>query len=111
MAKTQSIEPVQPGNNEAQHKTGSLSPQAAELIAERANGLPIWIRSPKNGTEFYAGLSRAKLYELAGEGKIRSCSIRKPGQVKGTRLFNLKSILDFIEQVEKDASANGENSN
>lgn len=106
MTETKSIDTIRPGRNDAQRKTVSLSPQAAELIAERANGLPIWIRSPKNGNEFYTGLSRAKLYELAGAGKIRSHSIRKPGQVKGTRLFNLKSILDFIEQGEKAASTN-----
>ena len=78
--------------------SGSLSPTASELLQERgAGGRPVWIRAPKIGNEFYSGLSRSKLYELAGEGDIRSVSIRKPGQVKGTRLFNLQSILDFIE--------------
>jgi hypothetical protein len=79
----------------------SLSPAASELLHDRGgNGLPVWIRSPKTGTEFYSGFSRAKLYELAAEGKIESRSIRKPGQVKGTRLFKLQSILDFIEGCE-----------
>jgi hypothetical protein len=62
-----------------------------------AANLPVWIRSPKTGTEFYTGLSRAKLYELAGAGKIKSASIREPGQIKGTRLFLLPSIFAFIE--------------
>jgi hypothetical protein len=73
-----------------------LAPQARELLQDRAGNLPVWIRSPKTGTEFYSGLSRAKLYELAGAGKIRSVSIREAGQVKGTRLFLLQSVLDFI---------------
>jgi len=74
--------------------------KAKELLGDQSNGRPIWIRSPKQGVEFYSGLSRSKLYELAGKGCIRSVSIREPGQVKGTRLFNLQSILDFIAQCE-----------
>jgi hypothetical protein len=66
--------------------------------------MPCWVRSPKIGAEYYSGFSRAKLYELAGAGKIRSVSIRSPGQVKGTRLFNLASILDFIDKCEQGAA-------
>jgi hypothetical protein len=54
--------------------------------------------------DFYSGFSRAKLYELAGTGAIRSVSIRQPGQIKGTRLFNLASILAFIEKCEQGAA-------
>lgn len=71
-----------------------------ELLAERQDSLPVWIRSPKRGTEHFSGLSRAKLYELAASRKIRSVSLRSPGQVKGTRLFLLSSIFEFIEKCE-----------
>jgi hypothetical protein len=74
-----------------------LSPGAAELLSDRDGLLPVWVRSPKTGSEHYTGFSRSKLYELAAKGKIKSRSIREPGQIKGTRLFNLRSILDFIE--------------
>jgi hypothetical protein len=74
--------------------------KARELLGDQSNGRPIWIRSPKQGVEFFSGFSRSKLYSLAGKGVIRSVSIREPGQVKGTRLFNLQSILDFIAQCE-----------
>jgi len=74
------------------------------LLAERDKGLPVWIRSPKSGTEHFTGFSRAKLYALAGEGSIRSTSIREPGQIRGTRLFNLASILAFIEGNEAAAA-------
>jgi hypothetical protein len=60
----------------------------------------VWIRAPKSGPEYFSGFGRSKLYELDAKGKIRSTSIREPGQVKGTRLFNLQSILDFIESCE-----------
>lgn len=81
-----------------------LSVTAAELMAERQGQLPIWVRSPRQGVEFYTGFSRSYLYALAGEGKCRSVSIRSPGQIKGVRLFHLGSLLDFIANAE--ASAN-----
>jgi hypothetical protein len=71
-----------------------------ELLADHHAGLPVWIRAPKKGPEFFTGLSRSKLYELDSKRLIRSASIREPGQVKGTRLFNLASILAFIEEHE-----------
>ena len=85
-----------------------LSPQVAELLIERDGLLPVWIRSPKGGPEHYTGFTRSKLYQLAGEGHIRSVSIREPGQVKGVRLFHLSSILDFIARCEAEAEAQAE---
>lgn len=75
----------------------------AELLSERQNTLPVWIRAPKSGVEYYTGLSRAKLYEWKAKGYIRSVSIREPGQIKGTRLFHLASIFAAIEKCEADA--------
>lgn len=83
----------------------ALSPRVSQLLQDREATLPIWIRSPKIGPEHYSGFSRAKLYDLAQHGKIRSVSIREPGQIKGTRLFNLPSILRYIELVESRAAA------
>ncbi len=80
-----------------------LEDRLAALLAERDKGLPVWVRSPKSGPEHYSGFSRAKLYALAGEGSIRSTSIREPGQLKGTRLFHLGSILALIEKSEAAA--------
>jgi len=85
---------------QAQPTTRPVSAMARELLQDQSNGFPIWIRPPKHGVEFYTGFSRAKLYEGAGKGYFRSVSIREPGQVKGTRLFNLQSILDFITKCE-----------
>ena len=85
-------------------KTRPMPAKARELLNDQANGLPVWIRSPKTGPEHYTGFSRAKLYEGAGKGHFRSVSIREPGQVKGTRLFHLQSILDFIARCEQQAT-------
>lgn len=92
--------------NQAQQTKTRLAPPARELLQDQANGLPVWIRSPKIGVDFYTGFSRAKLYEGAGKGHFRSVSIREPGQVKGTRLFNLQSILDFIAKCEQQGQVN-----
>jgi hypothetical protein len=82
-----------------------LSARASELLSDRDGLLPVWVRSPKTGSEHYTGFSRSKLYELAAKGKISSRSIREPGQIKGTRLFNLRSILDFIESCGNENQA------
>lgn len=92
---------------QVQRKSAPIG-RAQSLLSEAHNGLPVWVRAPRtNSVESYSGLSRAKLYELATEGHIRSVSIRKPGQIKGTRLFNLGSILGFIEKQEKEFALSG----
>jgi hypothetical protein len=73
-----------------------------ELLGDRERKLPVWIRAPKGGPEYWTGFGRSKLYELYALGKIESRSIREPGQIKGTRLFNLQSILDYIESCNTE---------
>jgi len=87
----------------------TLASTAAELQAERTGNLPVWVRPPTKGHEHFSGFSRSKLYELATDRLIRSTSIRKPGQTKGTRLFHLGSVLDYIAACEQcDAEGKAE---
>lgn len=79
----------------------TISPSIENRLAEHHHGMPVWIRAPKSGHEYYTGLSRAKLYELAGRGVIRSFSLRDPGSIKGARFFHLQSVLDYLERAEK----------
>ena len=81
----------------------SAQSRAAQFISDREGNLPVWVRAPKFGHEFYSGCSRPKLYEWAAKGFIRSVSIREPGRIKGVRLFHLASILAFIERCEISA--------
>jgi hypothetical protein len=81
----------------ASRKPQSLRPTAAEIIAEKDGRLPRWVRAPKTGPEHYSGLTRPYLYRLAGQGRIRTASIREPHQIRGVRLFHLGSILEFLE--------------
>ncbi len=98
------IQNKQIAGSDAPQTTRPVPAKARELLQDQSSGLPVWIRPPKQGVEFYSGFSRSKLYEGAGKGHFRSVSIREPGQVKGTRLFNLQSILDFIAKCEHQAT-------
>lgn len=80
--------------------------QRRSVHAATDRPLPIWIRAPVRGSEYFTGFSRTKLYELDKKGKIKSVSIREPGQDKGTRLFELRSILDFIDSRVAAQKAN-----
>ena len=81
----------------------SAQSRAAQFISDREGNLPVWVRAPKHGHEFYSGCTRPKLYEWAAKGLIRSVSIREPGRIKGVRLFHLASIFAFIERCEASA--------
>jgi hypothetical protein len=77
---------------------------ALKLLQEQDQGRPVWVRAPLDGHERYTGLTRAKLYELAGKGHIRSVSLRDPGRVRGCRLFHLQSLLDYIARAEAESA-------
>ena len=78
-----------------------IAPSIDNRLAEHKRELPVWIRAPKTGQEYYTGLTRAKLYHLAGRGVIRSFLLRDPGNLKGCRFFHLQSILDYLERAEQ----------
>jgi hypothetical protein len=92
------------GGSNARETTRPVSAKARELLNDQSAGRAVWIRPPKQGVEFYTGLSRAKLYSLASEGKIVTRSLRDPGAIKGTRLFLLQSVLDYIEQCGQEVT-------
>jgi hypothetical protein len=70
-----------------------------QLLSERDNAnRPIWVRSPKSGqTEFFSSLSKGKLYQLEQAGLVKTASLRPKGAIRGTKLFNLQSLLDYVE--------------
>ena len=58
---------------------------------------PEWLRIPKAIQTF--GIGRTKLYELINSKAIKSASIRKRGQIKGTRLISFDSLNDYLNQL------------
>ena len=89
----------------ARLEKSTLSTKAQELLGERQGSLPVWIRAPKTGNEYHSGFSRAKLYQLATDRRIRTASIREPGKLRGTRLFHMQSILDYIAKCEAEGDS------
>src|ERR1700757_3692544 len=52
----------------------------------------------------YSGISRAVLYRILAEGKIRSSSLRSRGALRGIRLIDRASLDAYIESfVDKSA--------
>ena len=49
------------------------------------------------------GFSRAHLYNLTAEGKIRSACIRRPGAFRGRRLWCCQSIREFLRANMEEA--------
>jgi hypothetical protein len=97
-------------NEKSKHLLERRAASTPTAIPRTDRPLPIWVRAPIRGPEYYTGFSRSKLYELAHRGKIQSISIREGRQQKGTRLFELKSILAFIDSrvaAQKAAEGNG----
>jgi hypothetical protein len=53
----------------------------------------------------YSGISRAVLYRILAEGKIRSSSLRSRGALRGIRLIDRASLDAYIESF---ATTSGE---
>jgi hypothetical protein len=75
--------------------------------AERNLKAPEWIRLPNKSRCPYTQLSRSKIYELitpsAANGynaPVRSVSLRQRGSIKGTRLVNYDSLIEYIRSHE-----------
>lgn len=50
------------------------------------------------------GIRRSHAYVLADRGHIKSVSLRRPGSVKGRRLFHVQSVREYLaQQMEDDA--------
>ncbi len=53
-----------------------------------------WLRPSDVRSMF--GISRSLLYELIGENKVRSVSLRREGRQKGVRLISVESLRAYI---------------
>ena len=81
----------------------TTAPVAAPASAASTPSQPEFIRLQKSGPCPFTGLTRSKLYELISPNEdngfkppVKSVSLRKPGQTKGTRLIVLQSLLDYL---------------
>ena len=65
----------------------------------------IWVRFPQKGREEHCGLTRNTAYALAKKGLIISSSIRiGESATRGTRLYWLPSIYNYLQTVAKETA-------
>ena len=94
-------------NKSFQHGERSGLLTTAEIEASDSSAktqfAPEFIRIPKSGPCPYTGLCRSTMYGLLTPTEengyrppVKSVSLRKPGQTKGTRLIVLQSLLDYL---------------
>ena len=87
----------------------TTSPVAAPASATSTTSEREFLRLPKSGQCPITGLTRSKLYDLISPNEdngfkppVKSVSLRKPGQIKGTRLIVRQSLLDYLyREVDK----------
>jgi excisionase family DNA binding protein len=69
-------------------------PRVAGAVAEHE---PVkWLRVSEAARLYQ--ISRSQLYQLICSGKIRSCSLRKSGQTRGSRRLLAASLDDYFER-------------
>ena len=72
-----------------------MQPDPVSLSCPVAVEPPLWIRVPQ--ARQLTNLSRSKIYELLAEGRIRSASLRDPGQRHATRLIDRADLLRYLD--------------
>ena len=90
-------------NTGGQSGNTTTAPVAAPASATSTTSEREFLRLPKSGQCPITGLTRTKLYDLISPSEdngfkppVKSVSLRKPGQIKGTRLIVLQSLLDYL---------------
>ena len=71
-------------------------PEAASITAS-----PEFVDA--KGLRLLFGISRAHGYLLADQGKVKSVCIRRPGAVRGKRLWDCTSIRAFLNQCATES--------
>ncbi len=79
-------------------KINEGAPTAATVVAA-----PEFVDA--KGARQLFGLSRSHLYNLTARGLIRSCCLRRPGAIRGRRLFACDSIRAYLEACMEPAPA------
>jgi len=70
---------------------------AVQVAAINQSSKPEYLRVP-DAVRIFA-ICRSSLYELIGEGRIKSVCLRKRGAIRGIRLISYDSLLAYIENA------------
>jgi hypothetical protein len=74
-----------------------------EIVSDPLKLEPRWLRIP--AAVAYSGFSRAKLFILLSEGRIKSVSVTSAGKRRGIRVVDRLSIDDFLSSLGKKQTA------
>jgi hypothetical protein len=72
---------------------------AKEIVSDPLKLEPRWLRVPAACA--YGGFSRAKLFILLSEGRIKSVSVTSAGKSRGIRVIDRLSIDAFLSSLGK----------
>jgi hypothetical protein len=80
-------------------KNEKIGNKVEQLLAERDEVMrPIWVRAPRPGEyERFTSLGRGKMYQAEKDGHVKTATLKPPGAVRGVKLFNLQSLLRYVE--------------
>jgi hypothetical protein len=78
--------------NSGEHPTTTVP--LSEASARASNVDPEFVDIP--GLEVRWGIKRSLAYQLLNDGKIRGVSLRRRGQTRGKRLFDVASVRAFL---------------
>jgi hypothetical protein len=79
-------------NGEQTETTAPASAMLASIAGENPEFLDA------RGVQARFGIKRSLLYELMHEGSIRAVSLRRAGRVRGKRLFDVRSLREFLRR-------------
>jgi len=84
-------------------RSGQLTTAKVEASTSGEKSAPEFIRIPKSGPCPHTGLCRSTMYGLLTPTEendykppVKSVSLRKRGQIKGTRLVVYQSLIDYL---------------
>ena len=72
------------------------------VTAGKWNGLPEFL--DLNGAKHVSSLGRSYLYKLISDGAIRSVCLRSEGRIRGKRLIQTSSLLNFLRRQPDDVT-------
>jgi hypothetical protein len=100
-----------PSASRREKKTGTTNRPVASEPREKGTAPDLsqypdrWLKAPVKGYCPVTGLTRPALYDLARAGKIKTACIRRPGAVRGNRLFHVGSVLAFLDAEARATAA------
>ena len=89
-------------------KTNDIGGQPTDLTTAPATATPAHVagQDPEfldaRGVEARFSIRRSLLYELHYGGHIKSVSLRRKGQLRGKRLFDVQSLRAFLNSRTKE---------